>query len=219
MKKILFIIVVSIIVFCIYLGLKDKKVYYLSIGDYNLDMRIEYNYSNYIHDYLEEIGKLEKNINILDSNYRVVDLINMIENNEKIDNKNIKNILIKSDLLTLSIGYNDIVSKIDKYDYNKVNKLIDNYINDLEKLFNLLKKYCKEDIIMIGYYNIFEDVKYDSSIKYLNRETKELSDKYNIHFIDIEEVSLYSYQYHPTNEGEHIIFNKIRKVIDSNILK
>ena len=219
MKKILFIIFVSVLVFIIYFALRDQKVYYVSIGDYyNSENKLEYNYTNYILDYLDEINKLEKNVSIMNNEYRVTDIIKLINENEKINDKNIKNILIKSDLITLSIGYSDILTKVDKYDNFKINKLINNYIIDLENLFILLRKYCKEEIVMIGYYNIFENKKYEDSIKYLNRLTEELCDKYGIKFVNIEEMILYSYSYYPTMEGEHIIFNKIRKIIDKYVL-
>ena len=59
MKKILILIIVSLSVFLIYLGFKDKKIYYLSLGDslaagqtpYNT---IEKSYGDYIKEYIDD---------------------------------------------------------------------------------------------------------------------------------------------------------------------
>ena len=57
MKKILGIIVVCLSVLLIYLGFKDNKIYYLSMGD-GLSLGVtpyggvDYGYSDYVKDYL-----------------------------------------------------------------------------------------------------------------------------------------------------------------------
>lgn len=212
MKKLIVCFLIMLLVFFMYFKLKDNKIYYLSIGDgIGKGTNTNYGYSNYINDYLDELGVLEKYINISNDNNRVIDLINDIKDNKVYDNKTTQNLLIKADLITISIGYNDLISKIDKYNN------IDSYLNDLENLYKLIRTYSKETIIMIGYYNIL-DSKYDNNISNINNKVKELCDKYNIIFINNEDLKPYLNNNYPTIEGYHLIFNKIRDVID-NIIK
>src|SRR5574344_516908 len=208
MKKILIGLFIIFVIIVIYLKLTDKKIYYLSIGDsISNGINTNYSYSNYISDYLDELGVLEKYVNISKDNNRVTDIINDINNNKIYGDKSVQNLLIKADIITVSVGYNDIVSKIDKYDN------FDSYLNDLDKLYKLLRVYSKEKIIMIGYYNPLDN-KYNDKIKYLNNLVKELCDKYNIEFIDNEDINKYLNNSYPNIEGQHIIFNKIRDKID-----
>ena len=129
MKKILIIGVIILSIFIIYLTTLDKKVYYLVLGDeislgLTSNNKYEKNYTEYIKEYLEEKNILEKYINeYTTQNYRITDIINDINNNKEIEDtkKTLKNALIKADLVTLSIGTNDIISKIE--DINKMNKI------------------------------------------------------------------------------------------------
>lgn len=218
MKKILFIMIIILLVIVIYLGLQDKKVYYVSLSDNLLNKSI-YTYKNYIVDYLSDREKLETYVDISNEDYRVIDIIQLIKDNAIIQDKAIENILIKADFITLSIGNNDILTKLKNYDSNKYDLLIDNYITELDELLSLLRKYCKEKIVMLGYYNIYEATKYDDKIKYLNNLTKELCSKYDIDFIDISNISTYLNNEAESIEGNHLIFNIIRKVIDKYILE
>lgn len=222
MKKILIVCLIVLSIFLIYLGLQDKKVYYLSLGDEFgmglLDDGNKYGYSDYINEYLIEKNKLEVYINGSKEDNRTTDMIKFIKNNDLVADKKIKNALIKVDLLTLSIGYDDLIIKFNKYNTNKINSLIDSYLEDLEELYALLRQYCKEDIVMIGYYNVYQLDKFDNKISYLNNKTKELCEKYDIYFIDIEDLENYSGELYPTKEGYHIIFNRIRKIIDEHVL-
>lgn len=72
------------------------------------------------------------------NNYQIEDIIFDIKNNKKINNKEqmIQNALIKADILTISL---DLSSK--------------NKISELENLLNIIRKYCKEEIYLIGYNN------------------------------------------------------------------
>ena len=115
MKKVLTLIIVVLSVFLIYLGFKDKKIYYLSLGDslslgknpYNV---LDYGYSDYIKDYLENKELLETYADGLNrEDKRIIDIINDIKNNEKVlvDNKEktLQHVLIKADLITLFFKY------------------------------------------------------------------------------------------------------------------
>ena len=118
----------------------------------------------------------------------------------------------------MSIGYKDIIDKVNKYNNYDMYKYIETYISDLDKLFILLRKYDKETIIMIGYNNPFGS-EYDKIIDYINDDVKTLCSKYNIEFIDIKDTNSYLDNEYLTIEGEHIIFNKLRYLVDMVIKK
>lgn len=233
MKKILVIGVVIISIFLIYLTTIDKKVYYVSLGDeISLGMTkegyYEKSYPIYIKEYLEEKKKLEIFIDDYETQgYRITDLINDINNNKEVEetNKTIKNALIKSDLITLSIGTNDIISKINtekaltKIDYNRLYKNIDEIINDLDKLLKLIREYCKEDIILIGINIQTEDEKLNEIINYANEKFKEISEKYKIYYIDYLKKEQNKYKIYPTKEEYKQISEQIIYTINSNLLK
>ena len=165
MKKILIISVIIVSIFIIYLTTIDRKIYYLSLGDDITTGEVKNNcgYSNYVEDYLKYYNKLEISINeFAKENYRITDIINDINNNKKISIdgkvKSLKNVLIKADLLTISIGLNDLTSKINNQNLVNNNNFVDlyddvdNIANDLIKLLVLIREYCKEDIFLIGIY-------------------------------------------------------------------
>lgn len=214
MKKIIVGIIVIVSIFLIYTLLEDNKVYYVSISDRtSLAADIEYGYKNHIKEYLDENNKLEKYIDIYDPDVRITDIIRDIKENKKCENKTFKNILIKADLITLSLGYNDLISKIDKYNNYDMHKYIDTYLNDLEELFTLLRMYDKEKIIMIGYYNPYSS-SYNNMINYINNKVENLCLKYKIDFIDIFDMKEYIDNNYIIIEGQHIIFDRIREYID-----
>ena len=188
----LIIVVISIlIVFLIYLSTIDNKVYYLALGDYLVSNEKE-NYSKLIQNSLEKQNKLE--IAITDfqkDDNRITDIINQIQNNQKIKingkDKTIKNALIKADMVLLSVGSNDLFYKLDNHPvlteslYDRVDVLVE----DTEKLFELLREYCKEDIFFTGYYNPY-DGEYDELIEYANTKLKKIAQKYEVNFVDIK---------------------------------
>ena len=122
MKKIIIIILIIISIFLIYLCNMDKKAYYLALGDSfakgeGPNGKIVSGYSNNIKKYLKEKKLLETYINEFSENgQRTTDLINIIKDNKAIKKGQkqitIQNALIKADLVTISIGANDLLNKI-----------------------------------------------------------------------------------------------------------
>lgn len=217
MKKIIITILIVLSIFIIYNVMKDKKIYYVSISDITgKDKDTSYGYIDYIEDYLDELNILEKHTEINLNQDRVTDIIRDINDNIEYEDRTIKNILIKADLLTLSIGYNDLISKLDNYNAYEIDSYIKTYIEDLDKLFKLIREYDKEDIIMIGYYNIYNK-EYDDIIDYVNTEVKKLADKYKINFINPSDLKEYIDGKYIKIEGQHILFDKLRYIIDSSI--
>ena len=212
MKKIIVSTLIIILIVIIYNIFKDNKIYYVSISNTSDN----YTYKDYIKDYLDELNILENYTDISNLDDRITDIIRNINDNKMYGDKTFQNILIKADLLTLSIGYNDLISKIDKYSIYNMYSYIDTFLIDLDNLFNILRQFDKEKIVMLGYYNSYDN-KYNEIIKYINLKVEELSKKYNIEYVDISDITKYIEDQYITIEGEHIIFDRIRCIIDDNI--
>lgn len=233
LKKLLFLAVIILIVFFIYLATLDKKVYYLSIGDFittGIDNDFEWN--NEIVTYLKDKKKFETYVNEFSKeNLRTTDLYNMINTNEFViidkKKKTIKNALIKADLLTLSIGMNDFIYKMGIEKQTSLNELynyVDEVILDLDNLFNLIRKYCKEDIIITNYY-VPINLKNENNVKMINYANiclKEIANKYNIELIDISNFSNNQFLFLPntsffSNNGNKLVYEKIKKKLNTTL--
>ncbi len=196
MKKILVSGIVLLSVFIIYLANMDREVYYLALGDSAKIIADEnenkaYGYSFYVQKHLKTKGVLEKYVyEYSKSDKRITDLINDIKSNDKIKSITLKNALIKADLVTLSIRADDVFAKLKDNEtfYNEIYDYIDDLTSDLEKLFKLMREYCKEDIVFIGYYNPYKSMNnsdIDDVVDYLNKRYKEICKEYDVEFVDI----------------------------------
>ena len=178
MRKILLVIFMLFLVFIIYFLNRDTDIYVLSIGDY-----VVLNNSNFDSDIKNFFGKkLEKNVLYgNDGDYRVIDLINDINDNKKFisggSEYTLNNSLIKADIIFISIGINDFnYNKSDNFDY------VDEVLSDLDKLLSLVRKYCKERIV-IFYYNLNND----KLTNYVNGRLDRLATKYDIDIMEFSE--------------------------------
>lgn len=181
MKKIILSCFIVLIVFLIYLTTIDKKVYYLDLSVQNNQ------YSSDIKSYLKLKDKLE----LYESGFtkvddRITDLIRNINDNiENNKNKSLKNALIKADLITLSIGENELNYNLslkdreEKYDYAIT------LLDDLENLFLIIRKYCKEDIVFIGFDEI--EKQYHEYYNFVKKRIINMTKRYNIQYLDNDE--------------------------------
>lgn len=182
LKGLLILLLISFIIFIIYRFNIDNKIYYINITDSDIT------YNKEIKNYLNKNKKLEKYINYKDLNYRITDLINEINDNKEIringKKLTLQNSLIKADLLTVKIGSNEIKYKIKDKDLTGLYNYIDEYLNDLDKLFKLLRKYDKETIIYINTVNNQNEY-IDEIIEYLNLKVEELCNDYKIEYMEL----------------------------------
>lgn len=207
LKTIITLIIISIIVFLIYILNCDTKIYYLNISDLQYNNIVSYN--EFLYQNLKKTDKLEKYINDFSSeDYRITDLQRDIESNKIIKTnkkeQTIQNALIKCDVLTIKMGDNELNYKIDTSEINELFEYSDTLLSDLKNLFKLLRKYCKEDIFFIGYYNNHSDY-YKEIYDYLNLKIEDMCKDYNITFINTEDLSL--------EESNKKIYNIINKNI------
>ncbi len=241
-KLLIGFIVSGIILIIIFIITKDKKIYYLSLGDslaigQTPNQEINKSYGDYIKKEIEKNKKLEfYTKDFANEVYRSIDLLNDLNNNKRIiiNGKELplKHALIKADIVTLSIGMNDLLYKInilnefDLYDDN-LYSYVDDVLVDIDKLLYELRKSCKEQIFVLGYYNPF--INYSSSLSvevepliiYANNKLKSLVNKYDMKFIDVHDLFLSNKDYlpdfleiHPTQAGYKAISDEIIRLID-----
>lgn len=223
MKKILTIIIVLLSVFLIYLGFKDKEIYYFSMGDSLANGINSYNAKDYGYaDYVKDSLEVKKYVSFTNNNKRSIDFVKDIEDNIKINGKNIQNILIKADIITLSVGMNDLFSNVtfnNDFSVNDLYMKFEEVMVDLENLFKLLRTYSKEDIIYIGIYNCLKENSLDEFFIYANEQLKKLCDNYKITYLDIyNEFNDSTYfdnpnSYFPNKAGYKLISSKIIDII------
>lgn len=225
-KKILIMSIVVFLVFLIYLTTIDKKIYLLTLStNTSLDLlntiEEKKDYNKLVNNYLSKKDILEKNINsYIESTDRITDIIDKVEENYviEIDNKKqtIKNALIKADLLTIDIGINELQTKLllKNNTNEEIYEYIDELMTDYSKLLELLREYCKEDIILIGYYS--SDYQYEKFINYFNERLNNVASEYEIIFIDTNELYQNSALTYETEEID--IASQIIKVIEEVLL-
>lgn len=240
MKKLFFYLFIFISIFLIYKLTFKYGINYVALGDSLSNGKSpygnnNYGFTNYISDYLEEFNILNNfNSTFISNEYRINDIYNAI----KFNDKNIKRLLRESDLVTITIGINDLFYDVNTDNMDvvlknnrelniKLNEIIYNYNNLLKEI----RKYAKKDIIIIGYYNPFPYItNYKKEIDRLmidfNNKCRNIAIENNIHYIDIFDIFDNNYKYlpnpfdmHPNNYGYKAIFDKIKTQLDSKIIK
>ena len=236
-KKVLILLII-ILVIIIYLTNKDTKIYYVSLGDgisrgINENNKISYGYSDYIKNYLFDIDKLEfytkqfsnKDKRTTDIIKDIKDNIEIIEDGKKIT---IKKALMHADIITISIGLNEVLYKLqnEKLNSYEMYSYIDTIINDIDELIDIIKRYCKEDIFILGYYNPFDSIEIDNYIKYANNKLIDISKQEDIIFVDLyniyknkKNIFTNPQNYYPNIDGYKLISQEIINQIKKNVLK
>lgn len=214
MKKIIFSIIIFVIVFLIYYFNINKKTYYVSLGDFlsygvNNLSKVENSYSDNIKEHYKKNLSNYVNYSLYDD-YRVMDLINDINYNREITYNNkqytVQKLLIKANLMTISIGMNDLIYK-KQLDNDSIYDYSDNLLKDIEKLLILIRKYNKDKIYFLSFYNIIDN---EDLIEYCNKKIEKICIDNKISYVDISELNKYIIKdVYPTNDGYTYITNQI----------
>ena len=250
-KKILvllgILLFVSVGVFIIYKGTYKEQFNYVVLGDslstgrnpYGVD---DYGYTDFVRDYLKENNKLGSYLSYAISGYTIDDVKNDIELNRSIKvngkSQNIKKALRDSNIVTISIGANDLlkginISSISQILSNKafLDKRIDDIIVKLDHLLGLIKKYAKGNIVVVGYYNPLPHLeKYKNDIEkvmfVIDEEYENLCNKHDIYYIETSNDISHNKDYlpnpldiHLSKEGYKIISNSIISLINKEFFK
>ena len=178
MKKIIIILFLFLLCYtCYYIYKKTEKttINVTSIGD-NIS----------IDKYLNKEKRIDNyDITFTNNDYRITDILNIFENTKEINNKNIYQVLKKTDILIISIGMNDIYYKLNN-DTKEIYTSLNNIINDYEKILNKINKYTYKQVIILGYYNT--DNKQNDIFSYINYKLKQLAKDYNYTYIDLNNI-------------------------------
>lgn len=182
-KSIVVLGLVAMIIFMIYMKLKDRSIYYLNMQSLYGEME----YSYLLKEGFEKKKPLEKFVEFKYEDMRITDLINKIQNNDYIylDEKKqtIQNALIKADIITLFIGMDEIAYGLKKEEKEDIYAYLDTVLEDIEMLFLEIRKYSKEEIFFIGFYT--EEEKEKEYIGYLNQKLEKISSKEKVHYIEL----------------------------------
>ncbi len=191
--KLIVFIITCILVYLIYASNYNiKNINYVALGDgyakgVNSYGEKSYSYSDYLKDEINSNNQLSSYYNYGEEDIMIRDLYNMILINEQ-TSKNIKQALRDADILTISIGLNDLIYRKNIYISdieNSDENIIKNIMMDLEKLMNEINKYYKQKIYLIGYYNFYPQDAVDKKLlDMLNENYKEYSKRKNIIYID-----------------------------------
>ena len=196
MKKIISILILFLSCYFIYNLTIDNELYYLSIGDgiakgiTNESNVSVYNYADSIKDYLTSKNKLKGfNNSFVDKDYRITDLLRIIKYKEEIvvnnDHISINELLKKADIVTISLGMNELYYKI-LVDNNNIYSYIDGMLSDMELLLKEVDRYNHKKVIVLGYYNTTNNN--NDIFNYVNYKLKNIVEKRGFEFIDIDKI-------------------------------
>lgn len=230
-KLIIFLLVIFVI-FLIYKENHNHYFNYTSLGDgyalgINSYSEIDYGYSDYIKDELLTDKRLKLYTKYFSKKDQSIEhLYESITTNEKITidsmEINLKQTLRESNLITMTIGLNDLIYHVaitpEMSEY-QLNKIIEEIDNNLNKLIKEIKKYYPKTIYIIGYPNIpIENIYIKEGIDKLNelyQNTKGITYIattdviYNSDFLNPNNI-------YPSKEGYKKIADKVLQKLNKN---
>ncbi len=225
--KLLVLLLISLSVYFIYNSKKEVKINYVSIGDgfasgINSYHQKSYGYSDYLKDYLKKEKKLGSYSNFTYEDMMTKDIQKDIILNVHNKNENIKRALRESNLLTISVGINDLIYEMDVNNVESpviqekiLTKIVDKLTLDIKEI----RKYYSGDIYLIGYYNFYPQNSVERKIlDKLNRKYQQFCGKNNLIFIDNSNLSnrLFNYlenpnSFYPNINGYEQIYQNIMR--------
>ena len=231
MKKILVIVLIFVLVFVIYKANDNELIDYMSLGDsinegINSYGNHSYGYNDYLKSYLENNDLLHKyNSYYSKNNYTILELIDDIKDDKSVlyDDKtyNIKKELREADLVTIAIGMDELVEILNtKADLDNIKPKLNTMISNMDTLLKNITSLSKTKIVLIGYYNPYQDTKETSRIfAYLNDKYKTLADKYKITYVDIYNAIKHDKTYLPNEKDYHLTSRGYLKIANEVIKK
>ncbi len=213
--KYLVLLILVLCVFSIYSFFRTDKLNYIALGDslaegMNPYGEVGYSYTDYFADMLKKDNKLSYYTKkYTKSGYTTKDIISALETNNQL-----KKDLRESDLVTVSIGANDFLHSIDLKSLNINNILalkskVTEIIPYLEVCIQNIRKYAKESMIIVGYYNpipfLFNTSgnDLDELFAYIDEEYQKIADKYKCDYISLYQLFKKNSQFLPNPADIH----------------
>ena len=250
MKKIIIPTIITIfIIYGLYNFFNEGKINYVALGDSlaigeNPYGEISYSYADNVKDYFEAKDILKSYTkDYAKSGDTTNDLIKKINDNKKViingTKINIKRALRESNLVTISIGANDLMKKVnikemddlENIDYKEIEEAIEEVTESVDKAIIEVKKYAKKEILLIGYYNpvnkmFLDDKKLDNLFKKIDNLYTSICEKEKITYISVYEEFKKHDDYlpnplniHPNYKGYAAISDKIIEYLEKNSKK
>lgn len=190
-KKIIFILILFLSCYFIYNFSLDNKLFYVSIGDFlskginNYDIKVK-GYSDYVMEYLASNNRLKEYNNVFcDSDYRITDILRIIRYNDtkRVNDKeiNLNRLIKEADVITLSVGMNELYYKLNKNDSN-IYSYMNEMLFDMKELLGYINKFNHKRVFVLGYYNI---TNYQEEIDYINTKLKDIVRGEGFIYIDL----------------------------------
>ena len=230
MKKIISILILFLSCYFIYNFTIDNKLFYLSIGD-GIAKGItdngnisKYNYTDSIKYYLTSKNKLKGfNNSFVNKDYRITDLLRIIKYKEEIvvnnDHISINELLKKADIVTISLGMNELYYKI-LVDNNNIYNYIDGMLSDMKLLLKEVDRYNHKKVIVLGYYNTTNNNQ--DIFNYVNYKLKNIVNKRGFEFVDVDKIINNNTNYFTNNTNFYLNnggYQKISQIIVEKINK
>ena len=236
MKKKLIIFFLSIFPILIVYKITENSTFnYLSIGDdlakgHTPFDTYDSSYTDYVYDYIKQNHKnAELNKDYIKEDLRIKDLIEEIKNPSPYSSKNLAQALKKADIITLSIGTEELFSKLrSTYSLKELEcKNIDSLYENITLLLKEIRKITKKKIYIVGYYNPIKitaenENNLDNIFNYIDALYKSIEEEYNIKYIEINDEFKNNPLYMPNQNnafpslhGYKYIANQIIKEIES----
>ena len=153
----------------------------------------------------------------------------MIKEPNPTSSKNLSQEIKKADIITISIGSDELFSKL-RSTYNIKNtytKYADEMLNDLSNLLTEIRKINKKEIYIIGYYSPIKETEenkdyLESLFGYITMKFQKIEETYKVKYIKIDDAFKNNYTYLPNQnnafpsiDGYKYIANQIIKEISS----
>lgn len=241
-KKTILFTSILLITFLTYLFFGDSKIRYVALGDSLATGQnpygqiVGYGYTDYLKDYLDENDMLKEYIkDYAVSGYTTEDILEDLYINREIEMDgrriNLRSLLRESNLVTLSIGANDFIKdlKIDQINFGDISiykKKVDLIMTSVDKVLNEIRKYAKEEVVVIGYYNPFPSLfsihesELDSIFFYIDQSYEQVCANYDIEYISIYELFKENSEFlpnpfdiHPNVQGYKAIFELLKEQV------
>lgn len=233
-KLIVFVITCLSIYFIYNYSGEQNKITYITLGDgyaegLNSYQQTSYGYSDYLKDYYEERDELKFYYDgYTNKEMTLKDLKKDIELNtrEKDGHTSIKEALRESNLLTMSVGLNDIrhkLSECDQITQNDEKRIEKEITNQVEETIKELRKYYKYDIYIIEYPNLYPQNSVERRLlTRLNNKYKSLSKEKHTVFVENSEIEKNKEKYVENSKTIYLNsfgYKKIFENIKANIEK